>query len=440
MWTLIVVCGIIAVIGVLAYIFIVKPVALRRSGAVVAAGAVVLLAGLLVFQFMPSSLNVPVAATSVGDVEAMKADLKAQFDAAEATRNSTLAELTKRVEAISAKDIEQDEAIAELRGEISKLREESDQLKSSIGSLTSRLVSLENGDITVTAVPLALTNDEAAEILAKALVEQGWQAGEIRVADIDWSKNPYDNGPETFVGRTIRTQQDLGRVLANPKNGSERAVRKHILKSLMGMPESERQRALTGEGFIPVQFMKESCFDGNTFYNSGTGEAQREVGSRCKDAGDVWWVYVGTDGKIYWDTSVRADCGNPGLTRPPRPKHPKPKPTPTPTIPTTAPPTTAPPTTAPPTTAPPTTSNTKTPSQHPVEQSNAPRPSTPAPPVTEPATKPSNTPSKTYTPAPRPEPSKTRTVEPTQAPPPEATATKSIDPCKEPGAENNPAC
>jgi len=271
------------------------------------------------------------ASQPVNLTEEMKVTIQQQIDAANAKLASQVSSLETSVKAVTDKDIEQDKRLAELEGRVSTLESDMKAVKSDITALKARLKSVENGDITVTGSPTDLTTDQAAQALADELVAQGWQSDQINVGTIDWSKNPYDNGRETFVTRTIRTQQDLARVLAHPKNGAERAVRAHILKSLKGMPESERQRAMSGKGFVPVQFLDESCFNGNTFYNAGTGTAEREAGDVCKKAGDVWWIYVDSNGKVQWDTAVRADCGNPGLTRPPRPKHPKPTPSPTPT-------------------------------------------------------------------------------------------------------------
>jgi len=284
----------------------------------------------MVLPSVSPSFSTP-ASQPVNLTEEMRTEVQRQLDAANKALADRVSTLETKVTAITAKDIEQDKQIAELQGRVSTLENDMKQVKSDVTALKARLKSVEDGDITVTGSPADLTTDQAAQALADELVAQGWQADQIKVAKIDWSKDPYDVGRETFVSRTIRNQENLGRVLAQPKNGAERAVQAHILKSLEGMPESERQRALSGEGFVPVQFLDESCFNGNTFYNASTKRAERERGDVCKQAGDVWWIYVDSGGKVQWDTAVRADCGNPGLTRPPRPKHPKPTPSPTPT-------------------------------------------------------------------------------------------------------------
>lgn len=275
----------------------------------------------------PTSSTPPTTATSpVSDLETMKAEVAKQLQAANDRLDAEVKTRTEQVQAITAKDIEQDERIAALEKRVSTLETQMATAKADIKALQNRLRSVEDGEVTLTGVPLDLTTDQTAQALADALVAAGWQPDQIKVGKVDWSKNPYDVGRETFVDRQIRTQQDLARVLSNPQNAAEKAVRKHIKSALKDLPESERERAMTGQGFVPVQFMEEVCFTGNTFYAGG--KAHRE-GDVCKKAGDIWWVYVGSDGTVHWDASVRADCGNPGVLKPPRPKHPKPTPTPT---------------------------------------------------------------------------------------------------------------
>lgn len=365
------------IIGIVTYMLVARPVWVSDFGRGVAAVAAILLFVTWVWPMVTNvTPTIPAASQSASLTDAMKAEIKQQLDEANKALADKVSALETSVKAVSEKDIEQDARLAKIEGRLDTLETKMTAAEAEIKALEARTKSIEDGDVTITGSPTDLTDEQASQALADAIVAQGWQPDQIKVLKIDWSKNPYDNGREVFVDRQIRAQQDLVRVLSDPQNAAERAMRKHILNSLKGMPESERERALSGQGFVPVQFLDEACFSGNTFYAGG--KAHRE-GDVCKKAGDVWWIYVDSTGVVRWDTAIRADCGNPGLLEPPRPKHPKPSPTPNPTESTKTPKPS------------PSSSESKTPTPTPTEPTKTPTPTPTKPTETCPPDKPHGT-------------------------------------------------
>lgn len=254
-----------------------------------------------------------------------------------------------------------------------QLQKQIDELKGRLEKVEGRVSKLEKtvDGIQRTATPADIPVDQLADKLSAALKAAGWKLGDYRVGSFDRSKYTYNPGNGAFVPSSVDTLDKLVKYL-NGASAQSQATRNHVLAAV---PASERQRLLSGQGYIPFQSSVDYCMDGNTMWD---GKSAVRAGLSCHNAGDVVWIYVGSDGKIYWDASVRWDCGNGGMTSVPAPRRvtpaapapgaprtttPAPKPsTPgTPGTPTTshAPsptPTTSVPTTGTPTTGTPTTS------------------------------------------------------------------------------------
>lgn len=313
---------------------------------------------------------------------------------AEVLRQLDLANVQLEAEAVSAKDAEQDRRMSYIENRLDKVEADVAELKHSAANLTDRVVSLEKGSVTVTGSPADMDTETAATAVADMLVGQG--ITKFSVGTIDKSKNPYDVGRNPFIADPVYSKQELARITSHPANAKERAIRDHLVEAAEKLTPEERARALKGEGYIPVQFDEAVCYSGNTFFEAETGTAERD-GVHCREAGDVWWVYVSKDGVVHQDLSVRADCGNPGATNmpapapkrprseqakaavcPPKSDHPgrplgegpcddkeKPKPTTTPSVPTTTPTPNPTPSTTPTPTPTPTTTPTPTPTPTP---------------------------------------------------------------------------
>ena len=351
-----------------------------------------------------------------------------------------------------------------------KLLQDSDKKQNAaIADLQKRVTKLETG-VTRTPTGSDTTPKDVADGLAEDLVDQGWK--KVRVGSVDWSKNVSDDTVGSY-GARIDNQNKLRNAIVN-----DAKTRSHIKAA--AMPAGEKARALRGDGYVPVQFPEDVCFDGNMLIKD---RHPVRGAPNCSMAGDIVWVYVGTDSKAYWDASVRADCANPGMTQAPAPRGTEqstvcPKgtdragqmkgsrpcnnrsttPTPSRTTPSTGTPTpstsTPPPTstTTVPTTPPPTTSvkPTKNPTLHPCYPTPKPGcptdPPSPAPSPTKPADPtPSNSPKPSYTTPATPKPTVTATtIKPpsptrtTSEAPPSPTVTSTYVPsCPNP---SNPAC
>ena len=242
---------------------------------------------------------------------------------AEVLRQLTLANGQIEAEAISAKDAEQDKRLGYLENRVDAVEADVAELKHSVANLTDRVVSLEKGPVTITGSPADMDTETAATAVADMLVGQG--ITKFSVGTIDKSKNPYDVGRNPFIADPVYSKQELARIIAHPANAKERAIRDHLVEAAKKLtPEERANRALKGEGFIPIQFHEAVCYSGNTFFRAETGTADRD-GVHCREAGDVWWVYVSKDGVVHQDLSVRADCGNPGATNMPAPAPKRPR-------------------------------------------------------------------------------------------------------------------
>lgn len=229
-----------------------------------------------------------------------------------------------------------------------------DKLKKRVGILEQN----EKSDAKATVIKSAggVTDAQASKALGKALADAGWKPGDIRVNNVDETQHTEQAGTYRYSKDRLRTKSKLVSYL----NGTSPAASANRNLILGMVPASERARLLSGEGYYNVQFMKDSCLSGNTYYKDGKVYT---VDSICHKKGDIIWVYVGSNGNVYWGATVRDDCGNGHLNSAPTPKSPPTpnQPTPTPPQPTKPTPTTPTPTQPTPTTTPPTPTPTKCP-------------------------------------------------------------------------------
>ena len=234
-------------------------------------------------------------------------------------------------------------------------------LKTRVGKLEKRVGIIEKADAKSTVIksPGGVTDTQASKALGDELAAAGWGPDDVRVNNVDETIHTAQAGTYRFSDR-LRTKARLVDYL-NGKSAAATANRQKVLSSV---PATERARLLSGQGYYNVQFTKSSCLSGNTYYMNGE---VRTVDSICHKKGDIVWVYVGSNGKVYWGATVRDDCGNGHLNSAPTPNTPTPtKPTPTPTTPTPTKPTPTKPTPTTPTpTTPPTTPPTPTPTPTP---------------------------------------------------------------------------
>lgn len=301
-----------------------------RVGARAVAGIIIL----MIAALMATPINLP--ALTLGDfgdnVMAMEQSIKGQLD----DTNKRVAELEKRVDTLEKRMDTNEKSDTDLKAEVEKLKAQVDTLTANQQKLATSQQKLEADfdvfkkevkGIVSTATPIDLTSEQVAKALAADLVAQGFSPDQIRVGTVDVDENAFDPGANAFAPRSLNSVEKL-KAQINGASPQAQATRQHLLAAV---PKSERARLLSGRGFVPLQFKVKTCLQGNTYYLGGKAVRGSVT---CHEAGDVIWVYVGSDGKVYWDASVRGDCSNPGMTAPPRPALPhrgSPRPSSTPT-------------------------------------------------------------------------------------------------------------
>lgn len=207
-------------------------------------------------------------------------------------------------------------AINQNTADIADLKVKVDANTTAIQTLTGQVATVtekaDDQQVTIQSDPSA--DDAAAAALAKELTAAGWGPDTVSVNNVNEEGKIDQQGNNAF-GSRIRTKAKLVEVL-NGSSAQETAIRDRVTSQL---PESERARALSGDGWYAVQFKQSVCISGSDWFQDGqpySGDGHVD----CHAAGDVYWVYVGSDGKIYWGAAVRDDCNNPHLDTAPAPQ------------------------------------------------------------------------------------------------------------------------
>ena len=74
-----------------------------------------------------------------------------------------------------------------------------------------------------------------------------------------------------------------------------------------GGDDAEVARAMTGAGYIPIQFKAASQVMGTTYFQNGIKPVDQW---RQSQPGDIYWLYVTQKMVLVPDATLRADCGN----------------------------------------------------------------------------------------------------------------------------------
>lgn len=165
--------------------------------------------------------------------------------------------------------------------------------------------------VTKTVAPPA--NKLANQLFGKTRPFNGL-SGWLRVGthQIEWTKHHAERGPNAFSAKTLRTPQQVAEFL-HGSSAKSRAARRHIVAALRPYGKDEVRRALSGEGYMPVQPVVPTKIEGMSYYQNGklhVSHAWHEVA-----AYDVYWLFVTKDGQVVTSASLRADCANPNLER-----------------------------------------------------------------------------------------------------------------------------
>ncbi|HRC27974.1 MAG TPA: hypothetical protein PKV96_01150 [Candidatus Saccharimonas sp.] len=183
-----------------------------------------------------------------------------------------------------------------------------------IAAIRNRLgiVELATTGVTIIGSPGGMNDEQAVKALAAQLAAAGWGPNDVRINSVDETLHKEHAGTARFNER-LRTKAKLVEYL-NGSSPAQVANRNLVLSSV---PTDQHDRLLRGEGYYAVQFLQASCLQGNGFWKDGKVLLD---GQNCHDAGDILWIYVGSDGRVYWGATVRDDCGNGSLDQAPTPK------------------------------------------------------------------------------------------------------------------------
>lgn len=160
----------------------------------------------------------------------------------------------------------------------------------------------------------------SAEAVAKANADLGIAYpgfGEDEIVTgcekVDFAANPREASADASfapeAGAVIESQTEISQWLASD---DERAVkaRGNVIGAFVekGLPQSEIDRALSGECYIPVQANVPTVIEGTTYFVAGE---IRSADARMTGAKDIMWLCFATDGQLIKGASLRADCFNP---------------------------------------------------------------------------------------------------------------------------------
>ena len=255
-----------------------------------------------------AALALAIAAPGLGYAQQATLALSAD-DHPQTTIEAELAELQQ----------EFDDQLAEVEAqgdEVSDLDAQLDDIEANLDAIEDDLIednSDDDPEQPQEADAPAQPDGELQEAAAEYLAGQGFADDEFTF-DVDWSHEP-DAGPGAF-GNRLSSEQELTEFLNADTPESEAA--RAELRSVMD--EGEFQRALDGEGFVPVQLTAPAQMSGNT-YLVGDQAVYTDT-ARPVNAGDVVWIHVADDGNVT-EATTRADCAN--VRAAPEPRDPEPE-------------------------------------------------------------------------------------------------------------------
>lgn len=134
---------------------------------------------------------------------------------------------------------------------------------------------------------------------------------------VNFATNTVEQGTAAFIKdpqQILKTAQQVGAYLQADTDVS-RAAKTNVTDAIHkeGFNDEEVNRALSGDGYFPIQVKVAAKVLGTTYFQNGkvleSGE-WRKVGPN-----DVFWLFMTKDHHIVFGATVRADCGNPNLRK-----------------------------------------------------------------------------------------------------------------------------
>ncbi len=195
--------------------------------------------------------------------------------------------------------------------------------KEKVADLKKELKSCDDGSkkkdpSTTTTSTSTTTTPASADDVANqiASVFTGFNPGELTIGtkNVKFDGAPEERGAAAFSRHTLKTPGQVGDFLTADSDVS-RAAKLRVTDAIRkaGYGDDEVHRAYTGEGYFPIQVNVAAQILGTTYFRDGKvleDGAWRQVG-----ADDVIWLFMTKDNKIIFGAAVRADCGNPNLTK-----------------------------------------------------------------------------------------------------------------------------
>jgi hypothetical protein len=255
---------------------------------------------------------------------------KAEKDLDEAKSDAENSEGTPDEEAAN-------DAVDEAQTKVEELRKRKEECRKEATTTTKEKETRPSTTSTTVAAPTA---DDIANQVPE--VFDGFEPEDIAVGSdsVVFEGAAEERGTAAFSQRTLKTPEEVGKFL-NEDTDVSRAAKQRVIDAinrrgweklaalLQAHPKAskkekeqfaaqirkdnkeETKRALSGEGYFPVQVKVAARVLGTTYFKDGqvleSGE-WRSVGPN-----DVFWLFLGRDGKILFDAAIRADCGNPNL-------------------------------------------------------------------------------------------------------------------------------
>ncbi|HRF28855.1 MAG TPA: hypothetical protein PL051_04405 [Candidatus Saccharibacteria bacterium] len=135
------------------------------------------------------------------------------------------------------------------------------------------------------------------QVVIDYLEEQGFRKGSFTL-DVDWSRLPVGSNTDGRFSGPLRSLDDIITLRDTD------SLRANALRELIGTEP-------VTSNYVAVQFQDMTNYSGNWFWNGSKPEKGGELWGL---AGDVWWIYVSTDGcSVDPSVSLRAICGNVGF-------------------------------------------------------------------------------------------------------------------------------